>query len=80
MPADARALVELMAKALTDKPSEIEIDAFDDGPEHVVELGVAEEDMGRVIGKSGRTARALRTILGAAGRKADKQFVLDILD
>jgi predicted RNA-binding protein YlqC (UPF0109 family) len=45
-----------------------------------VELGVAEEDMGRVIGKSGRTARALRTILSAAGRKADKQYVLDILD
>lgn len=78
---DMRALVELMARALVDAPEEVSVDAYEeeDG-ETVVELRVAPEDVGRVIGKQGRTARAMRAILGAAGSKLDRHHSLEILE
>jgi uncharacterized protein len=56
------------------------IDEYEDGDETVIELEVAEGDLGRVIGRSGRIARALRTVLGAAGAKNDKRYALEILE
>jgi predicted RNA-binding protein YlqC (UPF0109 family) len=56
------------------------VNAVDEDGETVLELTVAESDLGKVIGKSGRTARALRTLLGAAGIKAHKRYTLEILE
>jgi predicted RNA-binding protein YlqC (UPF0109 family) len=77
---DARALIELVAKALVDTPAEVLVEQFEEEGETVLELTVAEPDMGKVIGKSGRTARALRTLLGAVGVKQQKRFELEILE
>jgi predicted RNA-binding protein YlqC (UPF0109 family) len=77
---DAKVLLEQVAKALVDAPDEVSVNAVDEGGETVLELTVAESDLGKVIGKSGRTARALRTLLGAAGIKAHKRYTLEILD
>jgi len=77
---DAKVLLEQVAKALVDAPDEVSVNAVDEGGETVLELTVAESDLGKVIGKSGRTARALRTLLGAAGIKAHKRYTLEILE
>lgn len=73
-------LVEIMAKALVDKPDEVEVTEVDGEQTTVVELKVAKEDLGKVIGKEGRTARALRTILGAASTKLRRRSVLEIIE
>jgi uncharacterized protein len=78
--ANARALIEHIAKALVDKKDAVFIDEYEDGNETVIELEVAEEEMGKVIGRSGRIARALRTLLAAAGTKNDKRYALEILE
>ncbi|HEV2114325.1 MAG TPA: KH domain-containing protein [Terriglobales bacterium] len=75
---DLRGLVEQMAKALVDSPSEVSATVIDE--EGVVELEVAPAEMGKVIGKQGRTARAMRTILSAAGAKQNKRWQLEILE
>jgi len=72
-----RVLIERVAKALVDTPEEVFVEVFDDG---VIELEVAESDVGKVIGRQGRTARALRTLLGAAGHRARKRYTLEILE
>jgi predicted RNA-binding protein YlqC (UPF0109 family) len=77
---DARALIEHVAKALVDAPADVLVEQFEEEGETVIELTVAESDMGKVIGKSGRTARALRTLLGAVGVKRQKRFELEILE
>jgi predicted RNA-binding protein YlqC (UPF0109 family) len=77
---DARALIELVAKVLVDAPSEVLVEQFEEEGETVIELTVAESDMGKVIGKSGRTARALRTLLGSVGVKQQKRYELEILE
>jgi len=77
---DARALIEQVAKALVDAPSEVLVEQFEEEGETVIELTVAESEMGKVIGKSGRTARALRTLLGAVGVKQQKRYELEILE
>jgi uncharacterized protein len=77
---DARALIEHIAKALVDAKGEVFVDQYEDGDETVVELEVAEADLGKVIGRSGRIARALRTVLGAAGSKQNKRFALEIIE
>lgn len=77
---DAKILVEHVTKALVDAPEQVSVDQFDEDGETVLELTVAESDLGKVIGKSGRTARALRTLLSAAGIKAHKRFALEILE
>lgn len=75
-----RELVEIVAKALVDFPDEVQVNEVEGQQTTVLELRVAPADLGKVIGKQGRTARAVRTILGAAGMKLRKRFVLEILE
>ena len=77
---DVGKLVQVLAEALVDKPDEVQVEAIPEGEVLVLELTVAESDMGRVIGKSGRTARALRAMVSAAGEKAHKRCSLEILE
>jgi predicted RNA-binding protein YlqC (UPF0109 family) len=77
---DVRALVEQVAKALVDEPGQVSVNQVEEGGETVLELTVAPNDLGRVIGRQGRTARALRTLLGAAGLRLHKHFELEILE
>jgi uncharacterized protein len=77
---DARALIEQIAKALVDEPDQVSVTAVEDGRETVLELKVAESDVGKVIGRHGRTARAMRNLVSAAGMKLNKQFALEILE
>jgi uncharacterized protein len=78
--ANVRALIEYIAKALVDAPGEVFIDEYEDGDEMVIELEVAEADLGKVIGRSGRVARALRAVLNAAGSKQNKRYALEIIE
>jgi hypothetical protein len=78
--ANVRALIEYIAKVLVDAPGEVFIDEYEDGDEMVIELEVAEADLGKVIGRSGRVARALRTVLSAAGSKQNKRYALEIIE
>jgi predicted RNA-binding protein YlqC (UPF0109 family) len=73
-------LVENIAKALVDKPEEVEVREVRGEQTVVLELRVAPSDVGKVIGKQGRTARSIRTLLGAAGTKLKRRFELEILD
>lgn len=73
-------LIELIAKSLVDSPSEVMVKELEGDQTTVLELRVAEGDLGKVIGRQGRTARAIRTILGASGLKLKKRFVLEILE
>jgi predicted RNA-binding protein YlqC (UPF0109 family) len=73
-------LIEDIAKALVDSPDEVEVKAVDGEQTTVLELKVAPGDLGKVIGKQGRTARSIRTILGAAGMKLNRRFTLEILE
>ncbi len=75
-----RDLVEQIARALVDSPDDVKVTEIEGEQTTVLELRVAAEDLGKVIGKQGRTARAVRTILGAAGMKIRKRFVLEILE
>jgi uncharacterized protein len=75
-----KALVEHIAKSLVNAPDKVLVDQFDEGGEIVLELEVAEEDMGRVIGKSGKIARAMRNLLHAAGSKTNQRYELEILE
>jgi predicted RNA-binding protein YlqC (UPF0109 family) len=77
---DIRALIESIAKALVDEPESVRVSAVDGDESTVLELRVAPSDVGKVIGKQGRTARAMRTILGAAGMKLHRRFTLEILE
>jgi predicted RNA-binding protein YlqC (UPF0109 family) len=73
-------LIEMIAKALVDKPDEVSVRAVDGEQSTVLELRVAPDDLGKVIGKQGRTARSIRTLLGAAGMKLKRRFTLEILE
>jgi uncharacterized protein len=73
-------LVEHMAKALVDKPEDVIVHEIDGERTTVYELRVAANDVGKVIGKEGKTARAMRTILSASGTKIGKRCVLEILE
>jgi len=73
-------LIEYIAKALVDKPEEVRVTELEGQQASVIELRVAKEDLGKVIGKQGRTARSIRTILGAASAKMKKRAVLEILE
>jgi predicted RNA-binding protein YlqC (UPF0109 family) len=77
---EPRQLLELLAKALVDAPAEVRVTGSDDGRATVFELRVAEDDLGKVIGKQGRTARAIRTLLSTAGAKRRRRIVLDIVE
>lgn len=73
-------LVEDIAKALVDIPEEVEVRQLDGEQTTVLELKVAATDLGKVIGKQGRTARSIRTLIGAAGMKLNRRFTLEILE
>ena len=73
-------LVELIAKALVDQPEKVAVSVLDGEQTTILELNVAPEDLGKVIGKHGRTARAIRIILGAAGMKIKRRFNLEIIE
>lgn len=77
--ADVRELVEAIAKSLVDAPDQVSVNQID-GETTVFELTVAPDDLGKVIGKHGRVARAMRSLLGAAGVRAHKRFVLEIVE
>jgi predicted RNA-binding protein YlqC (UPF0109 family) len=73
-------LIEYIAKSLVDKPEDVSVTELEGEQTSVIELRVAKEDLGKVIGKQGRTARAMRIILGAASAKMKKRSVLEILE
>jgi uncharacterized protein len=77
---DMRVLVEEIAKALVDEPEQVTVRSIDGEQVTVLELRVSPNDLGKVIGKQGRTARSIRTILGAAGMKLGKRYTLEILE
>ncbi|HFQ82122.1 MAG TPA: KH domain-containing protein [Desulfobacterales bacterium] len=73
-------LVSFIARALVDKPEEVRVDEVDADGTILEELRVAQDDLGKVIGKQGRTARAIRTLLSASARKVDKRARLEIIE
>jgi predicted RNA-binding protein YlqC (UPF0109 family) len=73
-------LIESIAKALVDHPEEVKVNVLVGSQATVLELIVAKSDLGKVIGKQGRTAKAMRTILGAASAKERKRSVLEIVE
>ena len=73
-----RELVEVIAKALVDNPDEVVVTEKEEGKTLVLELKVAESDMGKVIGKQGRIAKAIRSVVKAAAAKEDKKVIVDI--
>jgi len=75
-----RDLVDYLARGLVDKPEEVEVEEIAEPDALVFELKVAEQDLGKVIGKQGRTAKALRTILSAASAKTRRRVILEILE
>jgi uncharacterized protein len=77
---DVRALIEQIVKALVDDPGHVTVSQVDGEQATVFELRVGSDDLGKVIGKQGRTARAMRTLLSAAGVKLHKRFTLEILE
>ncbi len=72
-------LVEIIAKALVDSPDEVVVTEETEGNTIILKLKVAQEDMGKVIGKQGRIAKAIRSVVKAAASKDDKKIVVDIL-
>ncbi len=80
MEVEMKALIELMAKSLVDKPEEVSVAEVEGERTVVFELRVSKSDIGKVIGKQGNTARAIRTILSAAGTKLGKRCVVEILE
>ncbi len=75
-----RDLIDYLARGLVDHPEEVEVEEVEETDALVFELKVAEEDLGKVIGKQGRTAKALRTILSAASAKTRRRVILEILE
>jgi len=73
-------LLELIARALVDRPDDVVVRETEGEQTTVLELRVAREDLGKVIGKQGRTARAIRTILASAGMKLRKRIVFEIIE
>jgi uncharacterized protein len=77
---DLKVMIEQIAKSLVDDPAQVSVNPVDEDGETVLELTVGPNDLGRVIGKQGRTARAMRNLLAAAGLKFNKRFTLEILE
>jgi predicted RNA-binding protein YlqC (UPF0109 family) len=75
-----KALIEYIARSLVDSPDEVQVSEVEGEQTTVLELKVGKEDVGKVIGKQGRTARAMRAILSAASTKSGKRTVLEILE
>jgi len=77
---DMRMLVEQIAQALVDAPEQVHVTPVEDGDATILELRVAPTDLGKVIGRQGRTAKSIRTILGAASMKFKKRYMLEIIE
>jgi predicted RNA-binding protein YlqC (UPF0109 family) len=75
-----RDLVEFLVRALVDDPDAVEVEEFDEDGDLVLEVTVAEDDLGRVIGRGGRIANAIRTVARAVGARDDRRVIVDILD
>ncbi|HET9363346.1 MAG TPA: KH domain-containing protein [Candidatus Angelobacter sp.] len=75
-----RMLVEQIAQALVDAPEQVQVTPVEDGDATILELRVAPTDLGKVIGRQGRTAKSIRTILGAASMKFKKRYMLEIIE
>jgi len=73
-------LIEYIAKSLVDQPDAVKVTGVEGERTSVIELSVAKEDMGMIIGKQGRTATAMRTLLNAASMKQKKRTILEIID
>ena len=73
-------LIEFIAKALVDNPDQVKVAEIEGEKTSVIELSGSKEDLGKVIGKQGRTARAMRTILSSASTKVKKRAVLEIIE
>jgi uncharacterized protein len=75
-----RELVEFLARCLVEDPEAVRVDEFEENGDVVLEVEVADDDLGRIIGRRGRIANALRTVAKAAATRADKRVIVDILD
>ncbi len=73
-------LVEMIAKSLVDHPDKVQVSQIDGTNSSIIELRVAQEDIGKIIGRKGSHAQAIRIILGAAGMKLKKRFTLEIVE
>ena len=73
-------LVELIAKSLVDNPDKVQVSQLEGEQSSIIELKVAQEDLGKIIGKQGRNVQSIRVILGAAGMKLKKRFILEIIE
>ncbi len=73
-------IVELIAKSLVDNPDKVKVSQLDGQQSSIIELKVAQEDVGKIIGKQGRNVQAIRVILGAAGMKLKKRFNLELIE
>lgn len=73
-------LVEMIAKSLVDHPDKVQVSQLDGTNSSIIELRVAQEDIGKIIGRKGSHAQAIRIILGAAGMKLKKRFTLEIVE
>ena len=80
MDVDAKGLLALMARALVDRPEEVRVDTKDEDGATVLELHVDGDDVGKIIGKQGRTVRALRTILDAAGARHEQRYEVEVIE
>jgi predicted RNA-binding protein YlqC (UPF0109 family) len=80
MEVEMKELIKEIAKSLVDNPDEVSVSEVEGDKTSVFELQVAKSDIGKVIGKQGNTARAIRTILSASGTKLGKRYVLEILE
>jgi len=78
--AEMKELISRMAKALVDNPDQVQVTEIVGEQMSVLELRVAKEDLGKVIGKQGRTAKSMRTILNAASAKIRKRYVLELIE
>ena len=77
---DVRVLVEQITKAIVDTHDEVFVETVEENGDTVIEVEVAENEVGKLIGRHGRTAKALRTLLNAASMKHDKRYVLEIIE
>ena len=75
-----RELIDYIAKALVDAPDAVEVTEFGDQEASIIKLKVSKDDLGKVIGKKGRTAKAMRTVLAAAAMKTQKRSSLEIIE
>jgi len=73
-------IIELIAKSLVDNPEKVKVSQLDGQQSSIIELKVAPEDVGKIIGKQGRNVQAIRVILGAAGMKLKKRFNLELIE